>query len=281
MLPRLCLNGRKGESSFLRATVHRAQLTVFLSLYLKIFIAWSCTAKGNTAHSPDNEQVRGQSRNNRPTECGKLTKWVFFLSGRAAGREEVKGNWRGMFDTSYWAGFTVETWAAGLGVAWLGCDWRERDRDRERKRHVVKSYACAVRNRTKNIIIISRFTRSNMSVSQQLTYAERFHGDRSVNGEETCSNTSHRSFELHCVGQTQRGKDRKHLQRSSYVLLQNAHKHIHHSADRGGWFRRYIPVRRAWSVRQQRPSVVVFWGCPSNRQRRTYDVHWRHKEEKK
>lgn len=31
-----------------------------------------------------------------------------------------------MFDTSNCAGFTVETCAAALGVAWPVCDWRDR-----------------------------------------------------------------------------------------------------------------------------------------------------------
>ena len=99
-----------------------------------------------------------------------------------------------------------------------------------------------------------------------------------VNGEETCSNMSHRSFKLHCWGQIQRGKDRKHLQQSSCVLLQNAHKHIHHSADRGGWFRHHIPVRRVWPVRQQR-EVLLFSGvAPATVSGESRMFSWRHTE---
>lgn len=37
---------------------------------------------------------------------------------------------REALDTSKCADFTPETWVAGLGVALLGCDWRERERGR-------------------------------------------------------------------------------------------------------------------------------------------------------
>lgn len=43
-----------------------------------------------------------------------------------------------MFNTSNCTGFTVETWAPGLGVAWLGCDCRETNREREKNSNYFK-----------------------------------------------------------------------------------------------------------------------------------------------
>lgn len=73
-----------------------------------------------------------------------------------------------MFDTSNCAGFTVEPGAAGLGVAWLGCDYREKETNRKRE----KSHACAVKYLPETIITISRLTQNNISVSQELTFVE-------------------------------------------------------------------------------------------------------------
>lgn len=85
----LVLEWKEGwKFSFLHATVHGTQLTVFPSLHLKTLIAWSCTAKGNAAHSPDNERVRGQSHNNRLN----VGSWQmgFFIQGELWGEKGLK-----------------------------------------------------------------------------------------------------------------------------------------------------------------------------------------------
>lgn len=87
-----------------------------------------------------------------------------------------------MFVTSICAGLTVETWAAGLGVAWLGCDWwEERKRERERER-LMTHVQWQLQPET---IIVSRFTRINIHRNRSLW--KSFHATRLFWMEEKCA----------------------------------------------------------------------------------------------
>lgn len=55
----------------------------------------------------------------------------FSFFSRQEKKQEVGRDRRGMCRTSNCAGLAVETWAAGLGVAWLGCDWEQREQTGE------------------------------------------------------------------------------------------------------------------------------------------------------